>query len=95
MSYYSDQIKLYRSTTSFTTGIREAIHITQIKDLFKQTNMKKGYKKQILNHNVEKFSLMIKANLNIVFSVKTLIQADQNAALQINPVSNAKKLLKI
>lgn len=34
--------------TGFTIGIREAIYITQIKDLFKQTNIKKFIKDRFL-----------------------------------------------
>ncbi len=59
MSYYLKWIKRYRSVTGFTTGIGKVMHITWIKDFFKQTNMKKSYKKHILDYNVEKFSLMV------------------------------------
>ena len=48
------------------------MHITWIKDFFKQTNMRKGYKKQILDYNVDKFSLMVRANLDMFSSAKTL-----------------------
>ena len=57
------------------------MHITWIKDLFKWTTMRKGYEKQILDHNVKKFSLMVKADVNMFSSAETLTQADQNAAL--------------
>ena len=63
----------------FTTGIREAIHITWIKDFFKQINMRKDYEKQILNYNIEKFSLMIRDNIDMFSSTKILIQVDKNA----------------
>ena len=43
--------------------------------------MKKGYEKQILDHNIEKFSLMVKNDINIFFSTKTLIEFDKNAVL--------------
>ncbi len=94
MSHYPDWIKLYGSATGFTTGIGEAMHITWIKDFFKWTNTGKGYEKQILDHNVEKFSLMIRANLARFSSAKTLTQADQDAALQVNSVSGAKKIME-
>lgn len=75
-------------------GIRKAMHISQIRDFFKQTNIKKGYKKQILDYNIKKFSLIVKANLNMFFSIKILTQAKQNAALQVNSVSSAKKIIE-
>lgn len=81
MSHYSNWIKLYGSGTGFTTGIKKAIYIIWIKNFIKWINMKKNYKKQILKHNVDKFSLMIRANLNIFFSTKILIQANQIAEL--------------
>ena len=81
MSHYPDWIKLHGSATGFTTSIGEAIHITWIKDFFKRTNMRKGYEKQILDHNIEKFSLMVRANLDMFSSAETLTQADRNAAL--------------
>lgn len=34
--------------------------------------MKKGYEKQILDHNVEKFNLIVKADLNMFFFAETL-----------------------
>ena len=94
MSHYPNWIKLYGSATGFTTGIGEAMHITWIKDFFKRTNMRKGYEKQILDHNVEKFSLMVRADLDMFPSAETLTQADRNVALQVNSVSGAKKIMK-
>ena len=35
--------------------------------------MRKGYEKQILDYNVEKFSLMVGANLDMFTFIKTLI----------------------
>ena len=67
--------------TGFTTGIREAMHITWIKNSFKRTNMRKSYEKQILDYNNEKLNWMVKANLNMFVSAKTLTQANQNAEL--------------
>ena len=43
--------------------------------------MKKGYEKQILNHNVEKFSLMVRDNINMFSFTKTLTETNKNAAL--------------
>ena len=56
--------------------------------------MRKFYEKQILDHNVKKFGLMVKAHLDMFFSAETLTQEDQNAALQVNSASNAKKIIK-
>ena len=81
MSHYPDLIKLYGSATGFTTGIEKAMHITWIKDFFKRTNIRNSYEKQILDHNIEKFSLIIKADLDMFASAKTLTQANQNAKL--------------
>lgn len=47
------------------TSIREIIYIICIKDFFKWSNIRKSYEKQILNYNVDKFSLIVKANFNI------------------------------
>lgn len=89
---YRKWIKRYRSTMDFIIGIRETIYITQIKNFFKQTNIRKDYKRQILDHNVEKFSLMLKDNIDIFFSTKRLIQTNKNAILQVNFVSDVKKI---
>lgn len=43
--------------------------------------MRKSYEKQIINHNIKKFNLIVKANLDMFFFVKTLIQINQNTAL--------------
>ena len=48
---------------------------------FKQTNMTKDYEKQILNHNIEKFSLIVRDDISIFFSIETLTEADKNAVL--------------
>lgn len=71
------------------------MYIIQIKNFFKQINIKKRYEKQILNHNIKKFSFMIKTNLNIFFSIKILIQISQNTKFQMNLISNIKKSIKI
>lgn len=70
------------------------MHITKIKIFFKQKNIKKSYKKEILDYNIKKFSLMIKIELDMFFSVKILTQANKNVKLQINLVRNAKKIIK-
>ncbi len=57
------------------------MHITWINDFFKQTNMRKGYKKQILDYNVEKFSLIVRDDIDLFSSTKILTQDDKNAAL--------------
>lgn len=87
-------IKFYESSTSFTNNIKEAIHITQIKIFFNQTNMKKSYKKKVLDHNIEKFSLMVRSNLNIFVFAETITQVNQNAQLQVISVSGTKKIMK-
>lgn len=68
------------------------MHITQIKDFFKQTNIRKNYKRQIIDHNVEKFSLMIKHNIDIFPFIKILINVNHNNILQINSMSSANKI---
>lgn len=54
----------------------------------------KGYKKQILNHNVEKFSLIVRAYLDIFAFAKRLTQADQKAKLLVDVVSGRKKMIE-
>ena len=56
--------------------------------------MRKSYKKQILDYNVEKSSLMVKDNIDIFSSTKILIQASKNTILQINFINCAKKIRK-
>lgn len=56
--------------------------------------MKKGYKRQILNHNFEKFSIIIRDDINMFSSTEILIQANQNTKLQVNSVSSTKKIRK-
>lgn len=70
------------------------MNIIWIKDFFKQTNMRKSYKKQILDYNVKKFSLIIKVALNMFFFAEILTQANQNAKLQVNLVNNIKKIIE-
>ncbi len=94
MSHYPKWIKRYENATGFTTDIGEAMYITWIKDFFKRTNMRKGYEKQILDYNVEKFSLMVRDDIDLFSSTKILTQVDENAALQVNSVSGAKKIRK-
>lgn len=59
--------------SDFIISIKKIIYITWIKNLFKQTNIKKDYKKQILDYNIKKFSLIIKSNFNMFFHTKILI----------------------
>lgn len=94
MFHYLDWIKLYENATSFITDIKEAIYITEIKNFLNQTNMKKSDKKNILDHIVEMFSQIVRADLNIFASAKTGIQTNQNAELQIISISGANKIMK-
>ncbi len=57
----------------FTTGIGLTMLIIWIKDFYKQTNMRKSYKKQILDYNINKFSLVIRDDIDMFFSDKILI----------------------
>ena len=43
--------------------------------------MRKNYKRQIFDYNIEKFSLMIKDDINLFSFTKILTQANKNAAL--------------
>ncbi len=54
--------------------------------------MKKSYERQILDFNIENFSLMVRDDINLFSSTKILTQVDENAALQVNSVSGAKKI---
>lgn len=66
----------------------------RIKDIFWQTNIRKDYEKRILDCNVNKFSLIIKDDMNIFVSIKIIILANKNVILQINSISGIKKLHK-
>ena len=70
------------------------MHITWIKNFFKWTNIRKDYEKQIPDHNVEKFSLIVRDDIDMFFSTKILIEVDKNAALQVNSVNGAKSITK-
>lgn len=76
MLYYPNQIKLYKSVTSFIIKTREAMYIILIQDFFKQIIIKKDYPKYNIDHNVEKFNLIVRVNLDIFFFTKTLTQAN-------------------
>ena len=54
--------------------------------------MKKSYKKQILDYNTEKFSLIVRDDIDIFSSTKILTQTNKNAVLQVNSVSDRKKI---
>lgn len=57
----------------FTIGIEEVMHIIQINDFLKQINIRKNYKRQILDYNIKKFSLIVRDNINMFFFIKILI----------------------
>ena len=63
-------MKYYKSIIKFTTNIGEIMQIISFKDFFQQTNMRKSYKRQIFDYNVEMFSLMVKDNIDIFSSTK-------------------------
>ena len=54
--------------------------------------MKNSYEKQTLDHNVEKFSLMVRDDIDMFSSIETLTEADKNAALQINSINGVKSI---
>lgn len=54
--------------------------------------MRKSYERQILDHNIEKFNVIIKNDIDIFLSTKILTQANKNAVLQVNSMSDAKKI---
>lgn len=56
--------------------------------------MKKSYENQILDHNIEKFNLIIKDDVDMFSSIEALIEASKNAELQVNFISNIKKIIK-
>lgn len=56
--------------------------------------MYKGYDKQILKHKFEKFSLIVKNDIDIFLSTKILMQANKNIVLKVNSISGAKKIRK-
>ena len=54
--------------------------------------MRKSYEKDILDHNIEKFCLIVKDEIDIFLSTKILTQVNKNFILQINSVNNTKKI---
>ena len=70
------------------------MYIMWMKDFLKRTNIKKGYEKQILDHNVEKFSLIVKDDIDMFSSTKTLTKANKNAVLQVDSVSSTKSIIE-
>ena len=54
--------------------------------------MRKGYERQIPNHNIEKFSLMVRDDIDMFSSIEILIQVDKNTILQVNSMNDAKKI---
>lgn len=55
-------------------------------------NMRTDYHKQIFNHNVEKFSLIVKNDIDIFSSTEILTEAKKITALQVNSVNSAKSI---
>lgn len=92
MSYYLALIKCYRSAIDFITSIQEVMQITWINNFFKPINMRKSHKKQILDHNVEKFWLIIRDDIDILLSTEMFMQANKNTVLEINFVNSAQKI---
>lgn len=56
--------------------------------------MRKNYKKQILDYNIVKFSLMVRDDINIFLPIKIPMQVDKNIVLQVNSISDVKKIRK-
>lgn len=54
--------------------------------------MKKGYKNQILDYDVEKFNLIVKNDINIFVFSKSLIKANKNILLKVTSLNRAKKI---
>ncbi len=54
--------------------------------------MRKSYERQILDCNIEKFSLMVRDNINLFSFTKIVTQVDGNVALQVYSVSGVKKI---
>ena len=54
--------------------------------------MKKGYERQILDYNVEKFSLMVKDDIDMFSFAEILTQANKNVVLYVNSMSGVKKI---
>lgn len=48
------------------------MYIIWIKDFVKRPNMRKDYKKQILDYNIKKFSLIVGIDLDMFSCIKTL-----------------------
>lgn len=84
--------KCYKSATGFTTGIGKVRYIIWIKDFFKETNIRKTYERQILDYNVEKFSLIIRDDIDMFLSTEILTQVDKNTVLQVNSISGTMKI---
>lgn len=53
--------------------------------------MKKSYEKKIPTYNVMKFSLIVKDDINMFFSIKGLNKIVKNAILQVNSINGIKK----
>lgn len=56
--------------------------------------MSKDYEKQILNHNIEKLSLMVKDEIDMFSTIKMLTAANKNTELQVNSVTSAKNIME-
>ena len=56
--------------------------------------MRKGYEKQILDHHIEKFSLIVKDDIDMFSSTEILTEVNKNVALQVNSVSDAKSIME-
>lgn len=57
-----------------------------------QMNIRNDYKKQIVDHNVEKFRMIVRDDIDMFLTTKILMQANKNTVLQVNSVSDTKKI---
>lgn len=60
--------------------------------IFLNKYIRKKDMRQILNHYFEKFSLMIRDDIEILSSTKIPIQPNKNVILEVNFVSGAKNI---
>ena len=54
--------------------------------------MKKDYERRILDYNIEKFSLMVKNDIDIFSSIEIPTKVDKNIILSVNSISDVKKI---
>lgn len=92
ITHYPESIHLFGSAVGFIAGIGEVWYITWLKQFFKQTNKRKGWKEQILNHNIRELNMLATEDNLAQEHGRQATQADWDSQVIVNHMSRVKTL---